>query len=227
MKQSNSHRVAAARSLAPRRSRPVRRRHVRPLVVGAASAIEDRHRSQCARHIPPASAVKLPPLPYADAAPVLGPERSLLEERAARLAATAVIEPRDPTAAMAVYRNTLDRYAKLRYGGGTPAQLKEVARILDAGIDVRVDRDEMDLVDALELMAELLDVLEPDPARRGMLLAQWREQKLALARPSQPRDPELVRREAARVADWQAQPASERDARDLEWEIKEMREPRR
>ena len=172
----------------------------------------------------PASAVKLPPLPYADAAPVLGPDRSLLEERAARIVAMAVVEPRDRAAAWAAYRKLLDRYTKLHFGGGTPAQLKEVARILDAGIDTRVERDEMDLVDALELMADLLDVLEPDAARRGALLAQWREQKLALLTPTQPRDPEVVRREAARVAAWQALPSSERDARDLEWELKQMRE---
>jgi len=74
-------------------------------------------------------------------------------------------------------------------------------------------------------MAELLDVLEPDPARRGVLLAQWREQKLGAAAPAQPRDPDLARREAARVAAWQAEPAAQRDARELEWQLRQLREP--
>ena len=92
-------------------------------------------------------------------------------------------------------------------------------------IDARVDRNEIALPDALELMAELLDVLEPDQARRGVLLAQWREQKLATEAPSRPRDPELVRREAEQVAAWQAMPAARRDARELERQIHQLRQP--
>lgn len=173
---------------------------------------------------PSAPAVERAPSPYSNAAPVPGPDRSALDERAARLAANPLAEPSDPAAARAAYRSALERYAALRYGGGSPTQLQEVARILDAGIDARVDRNEITLPDALELMAELLDVLEPDPARRGLLLAQWREQKLATAAPS-PRDPELVRREAEQVAAWQAMPAAQRDARALERQIHQLQQP--
>lgn len=174
---------------------------------------------------PSAPAVERAPSPYSNAAPVPGPDRSALDERAARLAANPLAEPSDPAAARAAYRSALERYAALRYGGGSPTQLQEVARILDAGIDARVDRNEIALPDALQLMAELLDVLEPDPARRGLLLAQWREQKLATAAPSRPRDPELVRREAEQVAAWQALPAARRDARELERQIHQLRQP--
>jgi hypothetical protein len=174
---------------------------------------------------PSAPAVKRAPSPYSSVAPVAGPNRSLLDERAARLAANPLAEPLDPAAAKAAYRSALERYAALRFGGGSPTQLQEVARILDAGIDARVDRNEIALADALELMAELLDVLEPDPARRGLLLAQWREQKLATAAPSRPRDPELVRREAEQVAAWQAVPAERRDARELERQIRQLQQP--
>jgi hypothetical protein len=171
---------------------------------------------------PTASAVARPPSPFSDAPPVPGQARSPLEERAARLGATASAEPQDPAVARTAYRSALERYAALRSRGATPAQLDEVARILDAGIDARVDRGEMTLADGMELMADLLDVLEPDPRDRGPLLAQWREQKLAAGRPRQPRDPGLVSREAVLVAAWQARPAARRDAHELEWAIQQL-----
>lgn len=172
-----------------------------------------------------APAVKQPPLPYANAPPVPGPDRSALDERAARLAANRIVEPEDPAAAKAAYRSALERYAALRFGGGSPTELQEVARVLDAGIDARVDRNEITLPDGLQLMAELLDVLEPDPARRGVLLVQWREQRLANAGSSPPRDPARARREAEQVAAWQAMPAAQRDARELERQIQEVQQP--
>lgn len=172
-----------------------------------------------------ASAVRRPPSPFSQAPAVLGADRSPLEERAARLAASAWAQPRDPVAARAVFRSALERYAQLRGEGDTRAQLEEAARVLDAGIDARVDRNEMTLADGMELMAELLDVLESEPMRRGILLAQWREQKLAVAAPLQPRDPGLAHREATQVAAWQARPAHERDARELEWQLQRLRQP--
>ena len=174
---------------------------------------------------PAASAASRPPSPYSSTTPVPGPDRSALDERAARLAANRIPEPQDPTAAKAAYRSALERYAKLRFGGGSPTELQEVARILDAGIDTRVDGNEISLPDGLELMAELLDVLEPEPARRGALLAQWREQRLERWASSPPRDPKLVRLEAEQVAAWQAMPAAQRDARELDRQIQQLERP--
>ncbi len=173
---------------------------------------------------PPASAASRPPSPYSGTTPVPGPDRSVLDERAARLAASRITEPADPTAAKAAYRRALERYVELRYGGGSPTELQEAARILDAGIDARVDGNEIALADGMELMAELLDVLEPEPARRGALLAQWREQRLERLTLSAPRDPKLVRLEAEQVAAWQAMPAAQRDARELERQIQQVKQ---
>ena len=48
---------------------------------------------------------------------------------------------------------------------------------------------------------------------------------LGIEIPSWPRDPELVRQEAEQVAAWQAMPAARRDARKLERQIHQLRQP--
>jgi len=71
---------------------------------------------------------------------------------------------------------------------------------------------------ALELKADLLDVLEPDPMRRRARLAEWWN---ARPLPSQVATTsgftaEDRRRELMAVAEWQAQSSEDRDAGELE-----------
>jgi hypothetical protein len=114
----------------------------------------------------------------------MGPDRSMLEERAARNAPLMAAQPADPKLAREAFLDALDRFDDLRLGGATQKELEEVARVLDAGIDARLDRKDISLADGIELMTQLSYVLEPDPVRRQLLLEQWREERRAAEAPS-------------------------------------------
>ena len=134
---------------------------------------------------PSASAPKRPPSPFDDAAPVIGPDRSMLEERALRNAPIVAAMPRDPVLAWQAWREAVEVFADMRIDGARREQLEQAARLVDAGIDARIERKEITLADGLELMTELAYVLEPDPVRRNLLLEQWREEKQAAEPPAQ------------------------------------------
>ena len=116
---------------------------------------------------------------------MIGPDRSMLEERASRNAPLVARMPRDPVLAWQAWREAVEVFADLRLDGAPPEQLEQAARLVDAGIDARIERKEITLADGFELMTELANVLEPDPVRRKLLLDQWREEKQAAEPPAQ------------------------------------------
>lgn len=126
---------------------------------------------------PPASAPKRAPSPFADAAPVIGPDRSMLEERALRNAPVVAAMPRDPVLAWQAWREAVRIFLDMRLNRAPQDLVVQAARIVDAGIDARVERKEISLDDGLALMTELVQVLESDPGKRELLLKQWREEK--------------------------------------------------
>ena len=107
----------------------------------------------------------------------------MLDERAVRNAPIMAAQPRDPKLALDAFQVALERFDDLRLGGATQQELEEAARVLDAGIDARIDRKEMSLAEGIELMTELSYVLEPDPVRRKLLLEQWSEDRRGGAPP--------------------------------------------
>lgn len=168
---------------------------------------------------------RLPPLPFGDGPPVLGPDR----------AAAASPGSADPTAAarfsdgrsVAASRDqmsagfvaSMERFYELRWSDKYSAELQSLARVLDRDLATTLSGDEIDRDDALMLKADLLDLLEPSPTRRGDLLAQWRERYLTTSDAGGATDHRSDadrRREAAIVAQWQAQPSEERDPGELE-----------
>lgn len=164
--------VVAAAALAWYLLRPNAHRAIAPALAPAPAASA------------PGAAASMPPSPFADAPPVAGPDRSMLEERAARNAAIVAAQSPDPRLAREAFLDALERFDDLRLGGATQKELEDVARVIDAGIDARIDRTEMSLADAIELMTQLSYVLEPDPVRRQLLLEQWREERRAAEGPA-------------------------------------------
>ena len=97
-----------------------------------------------------------------------------------------------------------------------------MARRIDASLPLLLSNGAVDAGDALTWKADLLDVLEPDPARRRTrLLAWWREHPLK--RDGRDRAGlEAGRREEGVLLRWQAQPSEDRDVGELEEMLDEL-----
>ncbi len=129
------------------------------------------------------------------------------------------------------YGADVDRFYRLLWFEPNSAELRALARKLDRDLAAAVAGGAVDADDALLLKADLLDLLEPSPVRRGEWLMQWREQHLVRqdvqgATPG-PRSDAERRREAAIVAQWQALPSEDRDAGELEEALEALRTPGR
>jgi hypothetical protein len=168
---------------------------------------------------------RLPPLPFGSGPPVPGPDRAADEPSPAgppRLAQGAA-EPRMD------YGAAVRRFYGLLWFDPNNAELRALAPALDRDLAAAMAGGEVDGDDALLLKADLLDLLEHSPTRRGAALAQWREQHLVhsgVPGPD-PRNDADRRREAAIVAQWQALPSEERDAGELEEALEVSRKPGR
>ena len=169
---------------------------------------------------------RLPPLPFGDGAPVLGPDRAAAASPgSAEPSAAARSSGGDSVAASrnqmpAGFAAMMERFYELRWSDMYSAELQSLARALDRNLAATLASGETDRDDALLLKADLLDLLEPNSTRRGDLLAQWRERYLvrsdAGGAAANDRREADRQREAAIVAKWQAQPSEERDPGELE-----------
>jgi len=170
---------------------------------------------------------RLPPLPFGSGPPVVGADRTAEEQSPA-----APPPPAQGAAeSHADYGTAVDRFYKLLWFEPEGAELRALARTLDRDLAAAVAGGAVDGGDALLLKADLLDLLEPSPVRRGEWLMQWREQHLVRsgvqgANPDARSDADR-RREAAIVAQWQALPSEERDAGELEEALEASRKPGR
>lgn len=184
---------------------------------------------QAASAAPPvASAAVHGVSPFGSGPPVLGPDRSIEEARAA---------PRDDgrpdsrsarEAALQLFHQSIERFGDLLHDdGASRAELQTVARTLDKSLDEQLKHGEVDFGDAQMLKADLLDVLVPGAAQRGMMLVQWREAQRPPdelgPRASDPRIAEYKRQEAQVLMAWQAQPSDLRDSDDLNEQLDELR----
>lgn len=122
---------------------------------------------------PVAAAAPVPPEPPAeDGAP--GLPLAELKELKAQLAAEG--PARDEAGLMAehlLFADATLRLKHLRLRGGDAAELRGVAQIVDETLDTQLARGEVTPGEARDLKASVLQVIEPDAARRQALLAQW------------------------------------------------------
>jgi hypothetical protein len=189
--------------------------------------------AQVAAPQPVASAAVHPASPFGSGAPVLGPDRTAEETRA--VASRVQRDDGRPDsraareAAQKAFQEGLERFGDLLHGdgGASTAELQSVARALDKGLDQQLKHGDVDFGDAQMLKADLLDVLVPDPAQRGLMLVKWREGQdqpgAAPLPPSDPRTAEYKRKEAEALIAWQAQPSDLRDSDDLAEQLDELR----
>jgi hypothetical protein len=124
------------------------------------------------------------------------------------------------------YLANVAQFRRFLWDGAAPAQLRPQALALDNGLAAQLAGGDLSPDEAIELKADLLDVLEPSATRRGQLLLQWRERYLASQDGSaagQRRTREGDRgREAAIVAAWQALPSEDRDAGELNEQLQAL-----
>jgi hypothetical protein len=125
-----------------------------------------------------------------------------------------------------LYQRTLQRYELRRSLGAPSAELLALARQLDAGIDMRLMRNEVSAGEAQLLKSALLEMLEPDQSRRGTVLDLWKRMHLerqATAN-ADPRVAEYEQRQAEIIAAWRAQPEIQRDRDELQGRLDALRE---
>ena len=158
------------------------------------------------------------PLPFGDGPAVLGPDAAPLEQ-APMSEASSAAQPPAPAVdsnAMALDR---ERFDALRWFGGDRSELVALAQRIDGALPAQLEHGGIAPDAALELKADLLDVLELDPTRRrAQLAAWWMAHPLAsrAAESNTAARAEYERRELAALADWQAQRSEDRDAGELE-----------
>ena len=121
------------------------------------------------------------------------------------------------------------RFDQLRWFGTDAAQLRTLAREIDAALPGALHAGDIDAGDALVLKADLLDALEPDPGRRRDRLAEWwtaHPLPSQAHQPSHPAAADYWRRELAVLAEWQTQRSEDRDAGELEERLEALQPPR-
>jgi hypothetical protein len=182
---------------------------------------------------PVASSAVHPASPFGNGAPVLGPERTA-EDATTSPPRVARDDGRPDSraareAAQKVFQDGIQRFGDLLHGdgGASSAELHTVARALDKGLDDQLKQGEVDFGDAQMLKADLLDVLVPDPAQRGLLMVKWRDAQRPpgeLPLPAtDPRTADYKRQESEVLMAWQAQPSDLRDSDDLAEQLEELR----
>lgn len=107
---------------------------------------------------------------------------------------------------------------------GPSAETIELARQIDAGIDVRMDRFEYDLPEAATIKSGAMELLEPDEAERARLMNEWMAK-----RETQPRAPpgllEMRSAELSLLSGWAAAPTSPERFEALSRSIERTRKP--
>jgi len=127
------------------------------------------------------------------------------------------------------YMNAAQRFQALQAAAHRGPELQQLARVLDAGLPTRLQRQEVSLGEARLLKLAITQALEPDASRHDMQLAEWRAateavlaQSATTAAPDA-RAADYERQQIAAVAAWQALPPNQRDAGQLEAQLDALR----
>ena len=127
------------------------------------------------------------------------------------------------------YMNAAQRFQALQAAAHSGPELQQLARVLDAGLATRLQRQEVSLGEARLLKLAITQALEPDASRRDMQIAEWRAATEAVLAQSatavapDARAADYERQQAAAVAAWQALPPNQRDAGQLEAQLDALR----
>lgn len=124
------------------------------------------------------------------------------------------------------FQDDVRQLRALRQDGTDPSGLLAAAVRIDAALDHRLRERELSGGEASRLKAAVLELTVADPTERSRRLQQWQQARqaegVASHRPD-PREPEFLRRQAAVLAAWQAQPAAQRDPRQLQRDLDALR----
>lgn len=166
------------------------------------------------------------PFPYGDGPAVMGPDAVPPEAvPTPALAASQPVAPLIDPQAMAKDRERFDAF---RWFGGDHGELVALARKMDKALPAELQYGGIAPGAALELKADLLDVLELDPTRRrAQLVAWWMAHPLTsrAAQGGHAASAEYERRELAALTEWQALRSEDRDSGELEETLESLRPP--
>ena len=127
------------------------------------------------------------------------------------------------------YMNAAQRFQALQAVANSGPERQQLARVLDAGLPTRLQRQEVSLGEARLLKLAITQALEPDASRRDLQLAEWRTATEAvLAQSATTAAPDVkaadyARQQIAAVAAWQALPPNQRDPKQLEVSLDTLR----
>ena len=128
-----------------------------------------------------------------------------------------------------VYMNAAQRFQTLQASAHGGAELQQLARLLDAGLSTRLQRQEVSLGEARLLKVAIIQALEADASQREVKLAEWRATtaavlaQVATSTAPDPRGADYANQQAAVVAAWQALPSNQRDPKQLESQLDALR----
>ena len=127
------------------------------------------------------------------------------------------------------YMNAAQRFQALQASAHGGAELQQLARLLDAGLPTRLQRQEVSLGEARLLKLAITQALEPDASQREVQLAEWRATtaavlaQVATSTAADTRGADYANQQAAVVAAWQALPSNQRDPKQLESQLDTLR----
>jgi hypothetical protein len=127
-------------------------------------------------------------------------------------------------AAYMALKDTLAHFQAAREQAADSAELQALARQLDAGLEAHLAQGHLGPAEAHALKGAVLQVLEPDAARRFERLSQWAQGLPAQAADAaSPRQEQHIRQQAHILAAWQALPPGLRNPRQLEADLESLR----
>jgi hypothetical protein len=126
------------------------------------------------------------------------------------------------------YQDAVRRFRALRASQPEAPALAALAREIQQGLPVHLQRNELSAPEAQLIEIATLQVLQPDDAARQQALAAWRQQVLqqsgAEAAKFAAANAGFEREQARIVAAWQALPAAQRDPAVLQQQLQALRE---
>jgi len=127
-------------------------------------------------------------------------------------------------AAYMAFKDRLAHFQAAREQGADSAELQTLARQLDAGLDAHLAQGDLGPAEAHALKGAVLQVLEPEAARRFERLSQWAQGLPAqTSAAASPRQEQHLQRQAAILAAWQALPPGQRNPGQLEADLEALR----
>lgn len=125
------------------------------------------------------------------------------------------------------FAHAAQQFRAQRQAGASGPALQALARQIDEALPERLRQRELSAAEASRLKAAVLEVQVADATERARQLQQWQQAQREHLSRSAPgtdaREPEFLRRQAALVAAWQAQPPAQRNPQQLQQQLDALR----